>query len=31
MDVHGLVWVGVRTAEFERTLEFFREVLGVPE
>ena len=30
MKVHGLVWVGVRTAEFERTLEFFRDVLGVP-
>jgi catechol 2,3-dioxygenase-like lactoylglutathione lyase family enzyme len=30
MKVHGLVWVGVRTAEFDRTLEFFRDVLGVP-
>lgn len=30
MKVHGLVWVGVRTAEFNRTLEFFRDVLGVP-
>jgi predicted enzyme related to lactoylglutathione lyase len=29
MKVHGLVWVGVRTAEFDRTLEFFRDVLGV--
>jgi predicted enzyme related to lactoylglutathione lyase len=30
MKVLGLVWVGVRTAEFDRTLKFFREVLGVP-
>jgi catechol 2,3-dioxygenase-like lactoylglutathione lyase family enzyme len=30
MKVHGFVWVGVRTAEFDRTLEFFRDVLGVP-
>ena len=30
MKVHGLVWVGVRTLEFDRTLEFFRDVLGVP-
>ncbi len=30
MKVHGLVWVGVRTPEFDRTLEFFRDVLGVP-
>ena len=30
MKVHGLVWVGVRTAEFNRTLEFFRDILGVP-
>jgi predicted enzyme related to lactoylglutathione lyase len=30
MKVYGLVWVGVRTAEFGRTLEFFRDVLGVP-
>jgi catechol 2,3-dioxygenase-like lactoylglutathione lyase family enzyme len=30
MKVHGLVWVGVRTAEFDRTLELFRDVLGVP-
>jgi predicted enzyme related to lactoylglutathione lyase len=30
MKVHGLVWVGVRTAEFDRTVEFFRDVLGVP-
>jgi catechol 2,3-dioxygenase-like lactoylglutathione lyase family enzyme len=30
MKVAGLVWVGVRTAEFDRTLEFFRDVLGVP-
>ena len=30
MRVHGLVWVGVRTAEFDRTLEFFRDILGVP-
>ena len=30
MKVLGLVWVGVRTGEFDRTLEFFRDVLGVP-
>lgn len=30
MKVHGLVWVGVRTPEFDRTLKFFRDVLGVP-
>jgi catechol 2,3-dioxygenase-like lactoylglutathione lyase family enzyme len=30
MKVHGLVWVGVRTAEFDRTLGFFRDILGVP-
>ena len=30
MKVYGLVWVGLRTAEFDRTLEFFRDVLGLP-
>ena len=30
MNVRGVVWVGVRTAEYHRTLEFFRDVLGVP-
>lgn len=29
MKVHGLAWVGVRTVEFDRTFEFFRDVLGV--
>ena len=30
MKVHGLVWVGVRTADYERTVAFFRDVIGVP-
>ena len=30
MQVHGLVWAGVRTERFEETVRFFRDVLGVP-
>lgn len=30
MKVHGIVWVGVRTAAFGESLAFFRDVLGVP-
>lgn len=30
MKVHGVVWVGVRTNAFAETLEFFRDVIGVP-
>jgi predicted enzyme related to lactoylglutathione lyase len=30
MKVQGLVWVGTRTAAFEETVGFFRDVLGVP-
>ena len=30
MQVHGIVWAGVRTEQFDETLAFFRDVLGVP-
>ena len=30
MRVHGVVWVGVRTDRFRETMDFFRDVLGVP-
>ena len=30
MHVKGLVWLGVRTAQFEEMLKFFHEVLGLP-
>ncbi|HKG55941.1 MAG TPA: VOC family protein [Candidatus Limnocylindrales bacterium] len=30
MQVRGVVWVGTRTAAFDETVEFFRDVLGVP-
>jgi catechol 2,3-dioxygenase-like lactoylglutathione lyase family enzyme len=30
MQVHGLVWAGVRTERFHETVRFFRDVLGVP-
>lgn len=30
MKVRGVVWAGVRTARYEETVRFFREVLGVP-
>lgn len=30
MRVLGVVWVGTRTDDFEATLAFFRDVLGVP-
>ncbi|HEX2193404.1 MAG TPA: VOC family protein [Candidatus Limnocylindria bacterium] len=30
MRVLGVVWVGTRTAAFEETVAFFRDVLGVP-
>ena len=30
LKVHGLVWAGVRTAKFDETVAFFRDVLGVP-
>ena len=29
MKVRGVVWVGTRTAAFEPTVHFFRDVLGV--
>lgn len=28
MQVKGLVWLGTRTNEFEKTVDFFRNVLG---
>jgi catechol 2,3-dioxygenase-like lactoylglutathione lyase family enzyme len=30
MRVLGVVWVGTRTAAFDETVQFFRDVLGVP-
>jgi catechol 2,3-dioxygenase-like lactoylglutathione lyase family enzyme len=30
VKVRGIVWAGVRTARYEETVRFFREVLGVP-
>lgn len=30
MKVRGVVWAGVRTARYDETVRFFREVLGVP-
>ena len=30
MRVIGVVWVGTRTANFDETVTFFRDVLGVP-
>lgn len=30
MKVFGVVWAGVRTDAFEQTVDFFRDVLGVP-
>jgi predicted enzyme related to lactoylglutathione lyase len=30
VKVLGVVWVGTRTAAFEPTMTFFRDVLGVP-
>ena len=29
MRVHGVVWVGTRTAAFDQTLAFFRDVIGI--
>jgi catechol 2,3-dioxygenase-like lactoylglutathione lyase family enzyme len=29
LEVKGLVWLGTRTNEFEKTIEFFRDVLGL--
>lgn len=29
MKVHGVVWVGTRTAAFDQTLTFFRDVIGI--
>ena len=29
MEVHGLVWLGVRTPRFEETVRFYRDVLGL--
>ncbi len=30
MHVKGLVWLGVRTAQFEEMVKFFHEVMGLP-
>ena len=30
MNVHGVVWAGVRTDRYAETLAFFRDVLGLP-
>jgi predicted enzyme related to lactoylglutathione lyase len=30
MNVRGVVWAGVRTARYDETVRFFREVLRVP-
>ena len=30
MQIHGLVWAGVRTDRFDDTVRFFRDVLGAP-
>lgn len=30
MNVHGVVWAGVKTDEYAETLRFFRDVLGLP-
>jgi catechol 2,3-dioxygenase-like lactoylglutathione lyase family enzyme len=30
MKVRGIVWAGVRTARYDETVQFFRDVLGVP-
>ena len=29
MKVHGVVWVGTRTAAFDQSVGFFRDVLGI--
>ena len=31
MNVHGVVWAGVRTDRFAATTAFFRDVMGLPE
>jgi predicted enzyme related to lactoylglutathione lyase len=30
VNVHGVVWAGVRTDRYAETLAFFRDVLGLP-
>lgn len=30
MNVHGIVWAGVRTERFDETSAFFRDVIGLP-
>jgi predicted enzyme related to lactoylglutathione lyase len=30
MNVHGIVWLGIRTAEFERLRLFFQDVMQLP-
>jgi catechol 2,3-dioxygenase-like lactoylglutathione lyase family enzyme len=30
IEIEGVVWVGTRTAAFRETVDFFRDVLGVP-
>lgn len=29
MDVHGIVWAGVRTELFDETTHFFRDIIGL--
>lgn len=31
MKVKGLVWLGLRTAQFEETVTFFRDVMGMEQ
>lgn len=30
MNVHGVVWAGVRTARFREATAFFRDIVGLP-
>ncbi len=31
MKVHGLAWLGLRTPQFEETVKFFRDVMGMEQ
>ncbi len=31
MRVHGLTWLGLRTAQFEEMVKFFRDVMGMEQ
>lgn len=30
MEIHGIVWAGVRTERFRETTSFFRDIMGLP-